>query len=321
VIRVYDYDPFGVEFDKDELDENPYRYCGEYYDSESGYTYLRARYYFAEIGRFVSEDPAFDGWNWYVYAGNNPVMFVDPTGLNIRLSSKNTDKQNQEILNNMQMLTNYKLFINDDNQIDYVVRKRNGRNVRVMSENKDMDLSAGNLLVRTMIRSTETTTIVAKDNLRNAHAAKNGSEILYNPNFNTRNNPSHIMLAHEMIHIDRIWRGQFLSGYAEHRYNYRKSLFGKEKYDRERSLKEELAVVGLGGFNYYINGKPQSFISMPGTPSYKMTGNVTENNIRAEQRIPLRGFYDGFSDGQNPLSRHRHSIAMPEKPPKRHKQR
>ena len=32
-------------------------------------------------GRFISEDPAFDGLNWYVYCGNNPISNIDPTGL------------------------------------------------------------------------------------------------------------------------------------------------------------------------------------------------------------------------------------------------
>ena len=28
----------------------------------------------------MSEDPAQDGLNWYVYCGNNPVMYIDPSG-------------------------------------------------------------------------------------------------------------------------------------------------------------------------------------------------------------------------------------------------
>jgi len=65
----------------DENDKNPYRYCGEYLDFESGYVYLRARYYDSKIGRFISEDPAFDGYNWYAYCGGNPLKYCDPSGM------------------------------------------------------------------------------------------------------------------------------------------------------------------------------------------------------------------------------------------------
>jgi len=33
------------------------------------------------LGRFITEDPVKDGVNWFVYCGNNPMVFVDPTGL------------------------------------------------------------------------------------------------------------------------------------------------------------------------------------------------------------------------------------------------
>ena len=81
VVRTYDYDAFGVERSPQEGDSNPFRYCGEHFDRETGTVYLRARYYDPVIGRFLSEDPAGDGLNWYTYCGNNPVVFVDFTGL------------------------------------------------------------------------------------------------------------------------------------------------------------------------------------------------------------------------------------------------
>jgi len=82
VTRNYEYDAFGNQqtLSANGADNNPYRYSGEYYDIESGYTYLRARYYDPSIGRFVSEDPAFDGDNWYIYCGNDPVNYIDPSG-------------------------------------------------------------------------------------------------------------------------------------------------------------------------------------------------------------------------------------------------
>ncbi len=82
-IKSYEYDAFGVEKNPDPADTNPFRYCAEYYDTETGYIYLRARYYDVRDGRFISEDPAKDGLNWYVYCGNNPVNFVDNTGLEV----------------------------------------------------------------------------------------------------------------------------------------------------------------------------------------------------------------------------------------------
>ena len=59
---------------------NPFGYCGEYTDSETGFVYLRNRYYDPSTGRFVQEDPVRDGLNLYIYAKNNPIKYVDPNG-------------------------------------------------------------------------------------------------------------------------------------------------------------------------------------------------------------------------------------------------
>lgn len=53
---------------------------GHLADDESGLTYMRARYYEPSSGRFVSEDPAMDGGNWFTYCGNNPVSYFDANG-------------------------------------------------------------------------------------------------------------------------------------------------------------------------------------------------------------------------------------------------
>ena len=82
----YHYTAFGVTYHTKKATEtgtildNPFRYCGEYTDSETGLIYLRNRYYDPTLGRFITEDPIKDGYNWYVYCENNSVMFVDPTG-------------------------------------------------------------------------------------------------------------------------------------------------------------------------------------------------------------------------------------------------
>ncbi|MBE6844524.1 MAG: RHS repeat-associated core domain-containing protein [Ruminococcus sp.] len=86
VTKTYTYDAFGVEKNIDENDTNAFRYCGEYYDAETGTIYLRARYYNPSIGRFISRD-SFAGkiedplsLNLYTYCANNPISLKDPTG-------------------------------------------------------------------------------------------------------------------------------------------------------------------------------------------------------------------------------------------------
>ena len=59
---------------------NPFTYFGQTYDEATGLYYLRARYYDPTTGRFTQQDPAEDGYNWYVYGNSNPVMYVDPSG-------------------------------------------------------------------------------------------------------------------------------------------------------------------------------------------------------------------------------------------------
>ncbi len=95
VVNHYDYDSFGNFLYKDENVKNPYTYTGREYDEETALYYYRARYYDAQSGRFLQRDPAgintqiqVDSGekpalstNLYLYATNNPVRYIDPSGL------------------------------------------------------------------------------------------------------------------------------------------------------------------------------------------------------------------------------------------------
>ncbi|NLD93286.1 MAG: RHS repeat-associated core domain-containing protein [Fibrobacter sp.] len=64
----------------------PVGFAGEYgiLREPNGLYYMNARYYDPTNGRFLSEDPiGLSGGDLtlYSYAGNNPVVFVDPSGL------------------------------------------------------------------------------------------------------------------------------------------------------------------------------------------------------------------------------------------------
>ena len=87
VVASYTYDAFGNLTSQIGESDNPFLYCGEYYDAETQTYYLRARYYNPANGRFTQQDAwafmdASDplSLNLYAYCCNNPVMYVDLTG-------------------------------------------------------------------------------------------------------------------------------------------------------------------------------------------------------------------------------------------------
>ena len=83
----YRYDAWGRIRDQIGTSANPRQYTGHYKDEETDLHYFGARYYDDEIGRFLSQDLYLGdhdnppSLHRYLYANNNPMVFVDPTGL------------------------------------------------------------------------------------------------------------------------------------------------------------------------------------------------------------------------------------------------
>ena len=105
VVRDYEYDAYGKEKGGSSADDNPFRYSGEYFDSETGFIYLRNRYYDPSSARFISEDTHWNvenciygdsetgnrpttpnigaiiqSTNLSAYCMGNPIMYVDYEG-------------------------------------------------------------------------------------------------------------------------------------------------------------------------------------------------------------------------------------------------
>lgn len=83
----YKYDSFGNQVSNYlPAVNNPYQYNGKYFDFETGFYYLNARYYNPAVGRFMQED-TYHGQiknastlNLYNYCGSNPIAYEDGTG-------------------------------------------------------------------------------------------------------------------------------------------------------------------------------------------------------------------------------------------------
>lgn len=76
-----DYSAFGESGAEAGSAEESGKFTGKDYDSETRLYYSNARWYDPTTGRFITEDPARDGDNWFAYCSNNPLRYVDPTGL------------------------------------------------------------------------------------------------------------------------------------------------------------------------------------------------------------------------------------------------
>ena len=83
----YEYDAYGNELSAATATiYNPFRYTSQYYDTETGLYYLRARYYDPTTGTFTQRDSYLGEernpltLNLYLYCLGNPVMNVDLSG-------------------------------------------------------------------------------------------------------------------------------------------------------------------------------------------------------------------------------------------------
>lgn len=91
VIACYDYDAFGNQVDKQISEDISYTFTGQEYDEETGLYNYKARMYDSMLMRFYSVDPAEEQASPYAYCANNPIIFTDPTGCEIKVEGSDED--------------------------------------------------------------------------------------------------------------------------------------------------------------------------------------------------------------------------------------
>jgi len=78
LINAQVYDPYGVTEHQTGTQYNPWQFASGYLDASTLYYKYGTRYY-DRFGRWTQKDPK-PSANPYVYAGDDPVNVVDPTG-------------------------------------------------------------------------------------------------------------------------------------------------------------------------------------------------------------------------------------------------
>ena len=81
----YAFDPYGRVSKLTETVASDFGYAGYYIHPRSGLNLTQTRAYSANLGRWISRDSIAElgGINLYGYVGNNPEIFVDPSGKSI----------------------------------------------------------------------------------------------------------------------------------------------------------------------------------------------------------------------------------------------
>jgi len=109
VSQLIDYLPYGGKrIDEQSGADSTRQFIGEFYDDSTSLSYLNARYLNSNNAKFTSQDPMFwdfdQAWlvdpqsqNSYSYARNNPLVYIDPEGLDsyIFYDKSNFSKQAQ----------------------------------------------------------------------------------------------------------------------------------------------------------------------------------------------------------------------------------
>ena len=92
--------------------ETPYQFTGYEKDQETGLHYAEARYYDSRLSIFNSTDPMwykYPSISPYAYCTNNPLMYVDPSGMVIDTTGLSQQGQ-QDYIHNINLLRNSPIF-------------------------------------------------------------------------------------------------------------------------------------------------------------------------------------------------------------------
>ena len=191
-----------------------------------------------------------------------------------------------------------------DDKIDYSIMESGAYHVWIAEETEG-DVSYGTQLIRNIIQNEdELCSIITLQDNKSVTLKENETGVIYvginlnqpeNENIITRipnspfveisNNqtPLYIILAHELIHADRIMKGTFIPYENEETYVY----ITKPSYEQLSQL--PFSIFTIAFTNIHIRRDPEEdLITIGILPSENV---ITENQIRQEHGLRLRGGY------------------------------
>ena len=288
--EVNHYYPFGALMgDRCGVSRNNYKYIGKELDTMYGWNMQdhEARWYDPIVGRWMATDPLQEKYanvSSYGYAVNDPIRFIDTDGKVIKLPKGTTYEQIFIVLGNIQNLTDDKIVFSTQKdgsiriKIAYIRNGTKTAGTRLIQRiNSSKRIMTINITSKTADGNSE-----IDDNPTNAINGKGSNvNVYFNPNSNPQiptlnaktgrvngeKRPAHVGLAHELIHGDRSMRGVAIDYSENATYTYTNS---RGLRVTQSLKKEEAATIGL---------------------KHVKKDDITENDIRKEQGLKLRGAY------------------------------
>ena len=288
--EVNHYYPFGALMgDRCGVSRNNYKYIGKELDTMYGWNMQdhEARWYDPVVGRWMATDPLQEKYasvSSYCYTVNDPIRFIDTDGKVIKLPKGTTYEQIFIVLGNIQNLTDDKMVFSTQKdgsiriKIAYIRNGTKTAGTRLIQRiNSSKRIMTINITSKTADGNSE-----IDDNPANAINGKGSNvNVYFNPNSNPQiptlnaktgrvngeKRPAHVGLAHELIHGDRSMRGVAIDYSENATYTYTNS---RGLRVTQSLKKEEAATIGL---------------------KHVKKDDITENDIRKEQGLKLRGAY------------------------------
>ncbi len=149
------YLPFGETFVDQRHDSpynTPYRFSGKEKDDETQYSYFGARYYDSDLSVWLSVDPLankYPSMSPYMYCAGNPVMLVDPFGMDIinayekenkeAETKRNKAKETFDSFNGNKKADGYKDAKSNYNKANRQYQRINKKYAKVQTAIKDLE--------------------------------------------------------------------------------------------------------------------------------------------------------------------------------------
>lgn len=239
-----------------------------------GLYYFNARWYDPTLGRFITEDPIKDGTNWHVYTNNNPINFIDPTGL-----SAESDKFYGGLADGS--ISGYNSQTNWDKTVGKQEHK-NGKERGISSYLKETLAPLAQAIMDLALWATG----AEVGNLSSSYVDKLVDEILANADAlddKTKEMVDNMARDHLIDHFSKV---RVMTNVNEGIYKFFTGLFGM-KY------KSNAGASAIGNTIYERNADFSSGFALGGTEAEKVANLIGHEAIHTLQSAAYGGV-DGF---------------------------